>query len=127
MQLGKIIFLRHGQTEYTEKYHDLTAEGIASAKAIAKKVASLIADQYYPNILLLSSPTPRAKATAKPIAEALSTRIKIDEKLSAAKIEDRMKAKALYLHIFNTQPIKKVSKDYVQPTNLIIDTKTIQR
>ena len=61
--LGKVTFMRHGDTEYTEQYPDLTELGIQQVTAGAKDLNTKI-DREKEDVFIASSPKVRAQGTA---------------------------------------------------------------
>ncbi len=67
--LGRITLLRHGQTEYTNIYPDLTKEGMETVRKSAEQIAAnLKADE---EVVLMASDKARAQGTAGIIKEVL--------------------------------------------------------
>lgn len=102
--LGLVIFLRHGQTDYTDVFPDLTKEGIETIAKSAKLINPFVAN--YQNVVIIASPLARAQGSAAVIAKVLGykDKIRLEPNIQAAivKDKDRQKAKALfYEHVSN--------------------------
>lgn len=95
LPLGKLVFLRHGQTAYTDIFPDLTGDGIVTAKEAAKRIKPVI-DGLHP--VMISSPRPRARGTGHFIKIALGHRgeILIDDRIRAADVYDKKAGWAIY-------------------------------
>ena len=66
--LGRAIFLRHGQTDYTDVFPDLTEEGAETITKAAESIKSIIDGQ---QITIISSPMVRAMGSACIVAKIL--------------------------------------------------------
>lgn len=95
LPLGRLIYLRHGQTAYTEIPPDLTGDGIVTIREAAKLIRPRI-NGFLPTIV--SSPKPRAIGTATVIKATLNHRgeIVIDDRIREAVVYDREAGKAIY-------------------------------
>jgi len=93
--IGRAIFLRHGQTDYTDIFPDLTDEG---KKTIANSAATLKNIVGYQNLILVSSPSVRARGSMSIIARKLEYRdeIKIDNRISAVAQHNKEIAMAIF-------------------------------
>ena len=100
--LGQAIFLRHGQTEYTEVFPDITEEGIKTIKKSTELLRPFI--EHYQNVIIIASPMARAQGSAAVIAKVLDykNKIRLEPNIQGAIAKDRQKAKALfYEHVSN--------------------------
>ncbi|HOW56925.1 MAG TPA: hypothetical protein PKZ12_02905 [Smithellaceae bacterium] len=71
--LGYAVFLRHGQTEYTDKFPDLTPEGIETierSSSLIKTIIDSLGNQCGP-LAITCSEAPRACGSASIIAKEL--------------------------------------------------------
>ncbi len=94
--IGGAIFLRHGQSEYTEVFPDLTEQGQQTIRDSSKRIKDVV-DQYdYCEIV--SSSSARALGSAVIIADALDCNggITIEPAIAAAVIRDVERAKAFF-------------------------------
>lgn len=96
VELGRITLLRHGQTEYTDEYPDLTAEGTATIEKSAAQIAKGLRHDEEPTIV--SSDKARARGTADIIKEKLGypKDVKIQPSMSAMELRDQERAKAIF-------------------------------
>lgn len=94
--LGRVIFLRHGQTEYTDMFPDLTGQGIRTIKKSAGLIRSII--QAHQSVAIVASPMVRAQGSAAVLANELGYKGKIreDPVVAAAIIKDKKRGKALF-------------------------------
>lgn len=94
--LGRAIFLRHGQTDYTDVFPDLTEEGIKTITDSAQSIKPIIEE--HQNVVIIASPMARALGSAAVIARAIEYKgkIKKEPNIQAAVVKDRMQAKALF-------------------------------
>lgn len=100
--LGLVIFLRHGQTEYTDVFPDLTEEGIKTIAKSAELLKPFL--EHYQNVVIIASPMARAHGSAAVIAKVLGykDKIRLEPNIQGAVVKDRQKAKALfYEHVSN--------------------------
>ena len=100
--LGLVIFLRHGQTEYTDVFPDLTKEGIETIAKSAELLKPFL--NYYQNVVIIASPMARAQGSAAVIAKVLGykNKIRLEPTIQGAIIKDRQEARALfYEHVSN--------------------------
>lgn len=95
--IGRAVFLRHGETDYTNVFPDLTEKGkkTISNSAICIRKAH---NEYSGLLSFISSPATRALGSASIIAEAMGFTGMIEEEplLGPASLFDREKALALY-------------------------------
>lgn len=111
--LGQIIFLRHGQTDYTDVFPDLTKEGQAVIRDAAEKIKSMLFNDR--NVVITASPAVRAKGSAAIVAEVLGYNGKkiIEEQItSCAAIKDKKRAIALFNEHFSKGGIDGLSLAY---------------
>ena len=100
--LGLVIFLRHGQTNYTDVFPDLTEEGIKTITNSAELLRPFV--ENHQNVMIIASPMARAQGSAAVIARVLGHKGKtrIEPNIQAAIVKDRMRAKAIfYEHLKN--------------------------
>lgn len=76
-----LIFLRHGDTEYTEKFPDLTEKGKRQAEEAVLKIKEIIKEEAPNEIYLTSSTRQRAKGVASIIAKHIPCTVCPDEDL----------------------------------------------
>lgn len=67
--IGRITLLRHGQTEYTNVYPDLTEEGQETVRKAAEQIAKNLSEDE--KVFLMASDKARAQGTAGIIKEVL--------------------------------------------------------
>ncbi len=67
--IGRITLLRHGQTEYTDVYPDLTEEGQETVRRSAEQIAKNLREEE--EVLLMSSDKARAQGTAGIVKDVL--------------------------------------------------------
>ena len=89
----KVYFVRHGQTEYNEKYHcqpedsNLSDLGIKQAKTLAKRFSKIPID------VICSSPLKRAEQTTKIINKTINKKViyinSLKERKSPSEIMDK--------------------------------------
>lgn len=96
IELGRITLLRHGQTEYTDEYPDLTVEGKATIEKSAAQIAKGLRNQEEP--IIVSSDKARARGTADIIKEKIGypKDVKIQPSITAMELRDRERAKAIF-------------------------------
>ncbi len=91
----RTIFLRHGNSEYTEVYPDLTTEGrnivLKSGEMIKKQI-----DGWNGDVNIVTSPTIRAIASANIIKNSLNgtcnSCIEVDRRIRAMEVIDKKKS-----------------------------------
>lgn len=110
--LGLVIFLRHGQTDYTDVFPDLTEEGIRTIEASARSIIHFIEGQR--NVTIIASPKARALGSADVVARATGYegKIKKEPNIQAAMEKDRMRAKALFYEHVNNGGMRALSVAY---------------
>lgn len=93
--IGRAIFLRHGQTDYTETFPDLTEEGKQTIVSSANKMKYIV--KTHRNIMIVSSSRSRALGSSFIIAEVLGYKgeIKKEPNISLAAIRDKERFKAI--------------------------------
>lgn len=92
--LGKITILRHGNTEYTEEYPDLTPEGIERVSMRGKELRGKI-DTKREDMLFLASPAVRAQGSLDNLKKTLGLseeESRISRAIRSVDIRDRKKA-----------------------------------
>lgn len=95
-RIGRISVLRHGQTQYTDIYPDLTDLGKATIEKTAEQIAAGLSPEE--QAVLLTSPTVRAQGTTGIIKEKIGHEgeIKIQSSLSMNRIKDQAKAQLVW-------------------------------
>jgi len=95
--IGTAVFLRHGETNYTNVFPDLTESGKETIRNSAKAIRA-IRNQYFSSLAIVSSPAVRALGSACIVAETLNFTTRIIEVsfLSPAKVKDAEKGQALF-------------------------------
>lgn len=93
--IGRAIFLRHGQTDYTEIFPDLTEEGKQTIVSSANKMKYIV--KAHRNTIIVSSLRSRALGSSFIIAEVLGYKgeIKKEPNISSAAIRDKERSKAI--------------------------------
>lgn len=74
-----IFFLRHGKTEYTGNFPDLTDTGKEEIRSSAEELHRLITKKPNKTVRIISSPAPRALGSADIIASKLGNGIKVEK------------------------------------------------
>ena len=95
--LGLAMFLRHGQTEYTEVFPDLTETGKNTIAKSANLIMPVVAR--FSKVKIVTSPKARAQGSAAVIARVIGfdrKEIKEEPKIQSAEIVDRMMGKAIF-------------------------------
>lgn len=94
--LGLVIFLRHGQTEYTDVFPDLTEEGVKTIAKSAELLKPFLG--HCQNVVIIASPMARAHGSAAVIAKILGykDKIRLEPNIQSAAIKDWLRAKALF-------------------------------
>lgn len=94
--LGQIVFLRHGQTEYTEVYPDLTEQGKLTIRKSAERIQTLCRESQ--NIQIVSSPLPRGLGTASIVAKTIGFQgsIRRDVGLQAVVVRDKERGMKIF-------------------------------
>jgi len=110
--LGLVIFLRHGQTDYTDVFPDLTEEGIKTIEASAELIRPFV--ENHQNVMIIASPMARAQGSAAVIAKVLGHKEKtrIEPNIQAAMVKDRMRAKAIFYEHVNNGGMRALSVAY---------------
>jgi len=75
-----LLFLRHGKTNYTEQFPDLTEDGKREIAEAADHIASIVGERT--DVKIISSPLPRALGTADIIAKRLRQAQDIEQELA---------------------------------------------
>ena len=99
--LGKITIMRHGDTEYTNQYPDLTPKGIERIREKGKYLKTKI-DPEKENVFYETSPSARAKGTMSLILEELDQKdaeVRILKIMRSAEQRDPEKAKAMITEV----------------------------
>lgn len=102
-QIGRLIFLQHGETDYTDSEFDLTPEGVKSIQAAAMYLLSILKGYI---VRLFYSPKPRAKASAFVLNDELGPLIVesgINRHIGSIRLQDPEKAMALFKE-FSSNP-----------------------
>jgi broad specificity phosphatase PhoE len=94
--LKTLLFLRHGKTNYSGQFPDLTEEGKQEIGKAAEYIAEIVGQKTY--VEIVSSPLPRALGTADIIAKRLGQHHVVEEKLAIRCMDfyDSEKANALW-------------------------------
>jgi broad specificity phosphatase PhoE len=121
-ELFECALLRHGHTNYTEIYPDLTAEGIETITKTAEKLVHL---GIQGKIKIISSDTVRTKGTADIIKKTLRVpdEIIIEPALTAMYLHDFAKAKTLIELFADGGGIRNVDRLY--RTSPLFDNESI--
>lgn len=110
--LCRAIFLRHGQSDYTEVFPDLTTKGEETIRKSANEIKEKIEKEWsqwgYPYVRLLVSPKARALGSAAIIKEILGgcDEIKICPEVSAMEHRNIKKAKKIFSEYQNGKAAK---------------------
>jgi len=127
--MKKVIFIRHGQTEYTEEVpYDLIPEGITSTVKTAKSLEKILPEEE--DTLIISSPSVRAIGTAKIFLGQVGwniENIEIDESIRTVDIKDPKAFFAydaehstdVYGEMFFTDPYLQEDNDFAEGKNSI--------
>lgn len=93
--IGRAIFLRHGQSDYTEIFPDLTDEGKQTIVSSANKMKYAV--KAHRDVMIISSPKSRALGSSFIIAEVLGYKggIKKEPNISSFAIRDKERAKTI--------------------------------
>jgi broad specificity phosphatase PhoE len=113
MLIGTAVFLRHGQTDYTGIFPDLTPEGIETMRASAVAIKQFC--NGHPGLLnIVSSPTVRAMGSSSILAKELDFKDAVREAplLRAAQIFDKEKAAALFREHFSNGGMRSICIKY---------------
>jgi broad specificity phosphatase PhoE len=95
--IGRAVFLRHGETEYTDVFPDLTEEGQLTIIKSAKKIEKVFLAQN-DGLMLCCSPAKRSGASAILIGKHLKFEGFIGDNtlLSPVEVRDKEKAKEIF-------------------------------
>lgn len=77
-----LLFLRHGKTHYTGQFPDLSDEGKREIGKAADYIAELVRQQGTTDVMIVSSPAPRALGTADIIAKHLGHLHEVEHELA---------------------------------------------
>jgi broad specificity phosphatase PhoE len=96
--LKTLLFLRHGKTNYTGQFPDLTDEGKREISTAADYIAEIIGQQETTDVQIVSSPLPRALGTADIIAKRLGHSHEVEQELAIRCMDfyDNEKANAIW-------------------------------
>jgi broad specificity phosphatase PhoE len=94
--IGGAIFLRHGQSEYTEVFPDLTEQGKQTIKDSARQIKGVV-DQY-DHYEIWSSPSARALGSASILTKSLGCNngISVEPAIAALAIRDAKRARTFF-------------------------------
>jgi len=94
--LGRTVFLRHGQTKYTDVFPDLTKAGTRTITKSAGLIRPFIKD--HQNLVIVASPHARTLGSADVIAKAIEYKGQIKEEptIRAAGVKDKKAGKAIF-------------------------------
>jgi len=96
--LGQAIFLRHGESDYTDVFPDLTDEGRKTIQRSAVEIEKIRSDFTDNGTSIVSSPAARAQGSAAIIAKRFGIkRVGRIPLLKPTQIRDEEKGKAIYL------------------------------
>ncbi len=95
--IGKAVFLRHGESNYTDAFPDLTETGRRTIRRSAEEIRA-IKNRHCGSFAIVSSPAVRAKGSAGILADALPYTDGIREAplLGPVLVIDRQQGRALY-------------------------------
>ncbi|MBI1866424.1 MAG: histidine phosphatase family protein [Candidatus Staskawiczbacteria bacterium] len=113
--LGRVILLRHGQSECTNVYPDITDEGMETITKSANSIKPLLGNN--PNVVIITSPMARAKGSADIIAKTIGYSGIIKE-APAIRIESISKIRKIFFEYF-ARMVKCLLKNGKVPLNLI--------
>jgi hypothetical protein len=107
------VFLRHGQTEYTETFPDLTDQGKRTIEHSARQMADLGITE---KIHIFSSDKARTRGTAEIIREILHLQeeVQIESSLTAMQIFEPEKAQSLIQIMAENNGTKNIDKLYLR-------------
>src|SRR3989344_1414895 len=111
--LGKISIMRHGATEYTEQYPDLTDLGAEQITIQAKKLKEKI-DQEKEDVFIASSPAARARGSADIVRTELGGReTRVMRSMRGVQIRNREEAMRMIQEIIGPdKDVKKMDRAY---------------
>ncbi len=94
--IGQVVFLRHGETNYTDVFPDLTIEGKRTIQRSAEKIKWIFENQKR-KLLMVCSPAVRARGSASIIAQYLDfqNRIRQVDLLRSVGVRDIERGKAI--------------------------------
>lgn len=98
--VGQAVFFRHGQTQYTDIYPDLTEEGRATIAKTAQEIRQLVNGSGMPEFV--TSPLARARGSIAIVANTLGYEgiVKQEDQIRAADIKDKKASwRIFYEHI----------------------------
>lgn len=89
--MSTIIFLRHGETDYTDVFPDLTQKGIGNAERAGNMILKIMRENDVKSTRIISSPYARTMGTATCIAKRInfSGKIKEEPQIRASDFYDR--------------------------------------
>lgn len=106
--LGKVSIMRHGQTEYTEQYPDITELGAQQIGEQGAKLKEKI-DTEKEDVMIATSPSARARGSGDVLKEKLGVEeTQVMKALRSAQIRDRAEALKMINDIIG--PERDVSK-----------------
>jgi len=114
--LGRVIFLRHGHAKYTNIYPDLTQRGFRNGITAARQLELTIPTGH--PVTIISSPKPRAQATAdiiqrKLLPRHIITREPDDDTLVNMTTKNTARASDIFRPIFAQGGIEAVDRAYL--------------
>lgn len=94
---GPVFFLRHGQTNYTNIFPDVTEEGEHSLKTTAREIKNVINGRHA-YAAVVASPATRALGSASIIAKGLQYRgrVRTEPDIKEAGVRDKVRGMALF-------------------------------
>lgn len=110
--LGQVILLRHGQSEYTNIYPDITYNGVKTIVNSANLIKSLLNGDS--NVVIITSPMIRAKGSADIIAKIIEYRGKIKEvpAIGGAIVKNKKQGRAIFDEYMAKGGIRALDKGY---------------
>jgi len=95
--IGRAVFIRHGETEYTDNFPDLTDAGRETIKRAAVKIRKIHSLRHEP-LRIMSSPSPRALGTAAIISQIMGCDQRVIKAplLSPAGVRDRQRGAEIF-------------------------------
>lgn len=92
---GPVFFLRHGQTDYTNVFPDITAAGKKLLKTRAEEMKGIIDDRY---AAVIASPTVRTIGSASVVAPILGYRgkVKVEPDITAAGVRNKVRGMEIF-------------------------------
>ena len=113
--IGRVVFLRHGETDYTDVFPDLTEEGKRTIEESAKTIRAI--KNYHPWLLsVVSSPAVRALGSASIITGILGFKEKIIKEplIGPVVMRDTKRALAIYDEHISSKGMKGLCISYAQ-------------